>query len=58
MIDSVLFIERSWLEQGCKVGEQVVPLARNFNNIDIESSNNFMVCWHTSHKKLDQSCLT
>ncbi|KAH1196442.1 hypothetical protein AAZX31_18G014700 [Glycine max] len=38
----ILQKERSWLEQGCKVGEQVVPLARNFNNIDIESSNNFM----------------
>ncbi|KAG4387543.1 hypothetical protein GLYMA_11G242000v4 [Glycine max] len=40
----ILQKERSWLEQGCKVGEQVVPLARNFNNIDIESGNNFMVC--------------
>ncbi|KHN44358.1 LMBR1 domain-containing protein 2 like A [Glycine soja] len=38
----ILQKERSWLEQGCKVGEQVVPLARNFNNIDIESGNNFM----------------
>ncbi|KAK7387532.1 hypothetical protein VNO78_28408 [Psophocarpus tetragonolobus] len=37
----ILQKERSWLEQGCKVGEQVVPLARNFNNIDIESGNNF-----------------
>lgn len=33
--------ERSWLEQGCKVGEQVIPLARNFNsmNVDLESGN-------------------
>lgn len=31
--------ERSWIEQGCKVGEQVIPLARNFNNVntDVES---------------------
>ncbi|TKY47677.1 LMBR1 domain-containing protein A [Spatholobus suberectus] len=38
----ILQKERSWLEQGCKVGEQVIPLARNFNNIDIELGNNFM----------------
>ncbi|KAK7311116.1 hypothetical protein RJT34_09035 [Clitoria ternatea] len=38
----ILQKERSWLEQGHKVGEQVVPLARNFNNIDIESGNSFM----------------
>lgn len=43
-------VERSWLEQGHKVGEQVVPLARNFNNIDIESGDNFMVCGHTTKK--------
>ncbi|KAJ3695835.1 hypothetical protein LUZ60_001212 [Juncus effusus] len=37
----ILQKERMWLEQGCKVGEQVVPLARNFNNatLDIESGN-------------------
>ncbi|OQU85383.1 LMBR1 domain-containing protein 2 homolog A isoform X2 [Sorghum bicolor] len=37
----ILQKERSWLEQGCKVGEQVIPLARNFNgvNTDIESQN-------------------
>ncbi|KAJ7956781.1 LMBR1 domain-containing protein 2-like A [Quillaja saponaria] len=35
----ILQKERSWLEQGHKVGEQVVPLARNFNNIDIESGS-------------------
>ncbi|XP_054821582.1 uncharacterized protein LOC129320259 isoform X2 [Prosopis cineraria] len=38
----ILQKERSWLEQGHRVGEQVVPLARNFNNIDIESGDNFM----------------
>ncbi|MQL81081.1 hypothetical protein Taro_013539 [Colocasia esculenta] len=37
----ILQKERSWLEQGRKVGEQVIPLARNFNGIstDIESAN-------------------
>ncbi|XP_066319589.1 uncharacterized protein [Miscanthus floridulus] len=37
----ILQKERSWLDQGCKVGEQVIPLARNFNgvNTDIESQN-------------------
>lgn len=37
----ILQKERSWLEQGCKVGEQVLPLARNFNNtiVDVESGN-------------------
>ncbi|XP_057434267.1 uncharacterized protein LOC130726963 isoform X1 [Lotus japonicus] len=38
----ILQRERSWLEQGHKVGEQVVPLARNFNGVDIESANNLM----------------
>ncbi|CAJ2667886.1 unnamed protein product [Trifolium pratense] len=37
----ILQKERSWLEQGRKIGEeQVVPLARNFNGLDIESGNN------------------
>ena len=38
--------ERSWLEQGHKVGELVIPLARNFNNvsIDLESASNSKVC--------------
>ncbi|CAI8598199.1 unnamed protein product [Vicia faba] len=37
----ILQKERSWLEQGRKIGEeQVVPLARNFNGIDIESGSN------------------
>uniref|UniRef100_A0A1D1ZDF8 LMBR1 domain-containing protein 2 A n=1 Tax=Anthurium amnicola TaxID=1678845 RepID=A0A1D1ZDF8_9ARAE len=37
----ILQKERSWLEQGRKVGEQVVPLARNFNGTttDVESGN-------------------
>ncbi|MBA0687980.1 hypothetical protein Goari_005791, partial [Gossypium aridum] len=38
--------ERSWLEQGYKVGENIIPLARNFSStsIDIEpGSNNTMV---------------
>ncbi|KAG1366548.1 LMBR1 domain-containing protein 2 [Cocos nucifera] len=36
----ILQKERSWLEQGCKVGEQVIPLARNFNgtSVDVESA--------------------
>ncbi|XP_061336561.1 uncharacterized protein LOC133283681 isoform X1 [Gastrolobium bilobum] len=38
----ILQKERSWLEQGCKVGEQVVPLARNFNGIDMEAANRLM----------------
>ncbi|KAE8725683.1 homeobox-leucine zipper protein ATHB-6-like [Hibiscus syriacus] len=36
----ILEKERSWLEQGCQVGEQVIPLARNFNGADIEHGNN------------------
>lgn len=38
----ILQKERSWLEQGHKVGEQVIPLARNFNNVsvDVESGVN------------------
>ncbi|GMP38950.1 hypothetical protein CsSME_00009992 [Camellia sinensis var. sinensis] len=39
----ILQKERSWLEQGHKVGELVIPLARNFNNVSLElesSSNN------------------
>ncbi|XP_065874159.1 uncharacterized protein [Euphorbia lathyris] len=33
----ILKKERSWLEQGEKLGEHVIPLARNFNSVDIES---------------------
>ncbi|KAJ6419396.1 hypothetical protein OIU84_029495 [Salix udensis] len=36
----ILQKERSWLEQGLKVGEHVVPLARNFNGVDVESGSN------------------
>ncbi|KAL9241370.1 hypothetical protein vseg_015490 [Gypsophila vaccaria] len=38
----ILQKERSWLEQGHRVGEQVIPLARNFNNVslDVESGLN------------------
>ncbi|GMI99424.1 hypothetical protein like AT5G65290 [Hibiscus trionum] len=36
----ILQKERSWLEQGCQVGEQVIPLARNFNSADIEHGTN------------------
>lgn len=32
----ILKKERSWLEQGHKVGELVIPLARNFNNTDMD----------------------
>ncbi|KAH9712876.1 LMBR1-like membrane protein [Citrus sinensis] len=35
----ILQKERSWLEQGRQVGENVVPLARNFNNTDFESGD-------------------
>ncbi|KAJ1405324.1 LMBR1-like membrane protein [Sesbania bispinosa] len=38
----ILQKERCWLEQGHKVGEQVVPLARDFNGIDVEANNNIM----------------
>ncbi|GKV23470.1 hypothetical protein SLEP1_g33186 [Rubroshorea leprosula] len=36
----ILQKERSWLEEGRKVGEHVIPLARNFNNTDSESGYN------------------
>ncbi|KAL5556483.1 hypothetical protein UlMin_038719 [Ulmus minor] len=36
----ILQKERSWLEQGSKVGEHVIPLARNFNGSDVESGSN------------------
>ncbi|KAL3630512.1 hypothetical protein CASFOL_023496 [Castilleja foliolosa] len=38
----ILQKERTWLEQGHKVGELVIPLARNFNDatLDLESGNN------------------
>ncbi|XP_011087916.1 LMBR1 domain-containing protein 2 homolog A-like [Sesamum indicum] len=41
----ILQKERSWLQQGHKVGELVVPLARSFSNatIDLESGSHGMV---------------
>uniref|UniRef100_A0A5B7APM4 Putative LMBR1-like membrane protein isoform 2 n=1 Tax=Davidia involucrata TaxID=16924 RepID=A0A5B7APM4_DAVIN len=41
----ILQKERSWLEQGHKVGELVIPLARNFNNVnmDLETGSNSTV---------------
>nr|XP_034891439.1 LMBR1 domain-containing protein 2 homolog A-like isoform X1 [Populus alba] len=36
----ILQKERSWLDQGLKVGELVVPLARNFNGVDVETGSN------------------
>lgn len=43
---SSIFAERSWLEQGRKLGEHVLPLARNFNGVtvDLESEGNAIVC--------------
>ncbi|CAN1216306.1 LMBR1 domain-containing protein 2 homolog A [Linum perenne] len=38
----ILQKERLWLEQGQRVGEHVVPLARNFNGMDVESASNNM----------------
>ena len=52
LIDCLYFFyfstERSWIEQGYKVGEQVIPLARNFNGVstDIESQNVPLVRFH------------
>ncbi|XP_052205972.1 uncharacterized protein LOC127810495 isoform X2 [Diospyros lotus] len=46
----ILQKERSWLEQGHKVGELVIPLARNFNNVsmdDLESVSNSKVAAET-----------
>lgn len=53
IINSYKFVERYWLEQGGNVGEQVVPLVRNFNGIDVESSDNIMVCQHPTEKKIE-----
>lgn len=35
MIYFVIFPERSWLEQGRRVGEHVIPLVRNLNSSSI-----------------------
>jgi hypothetical protein len=32
--------ERSWLEQGNTVGENVVPLARNFGSAELDLESN------------------
>ncbi|KAF2283937.1 hypothetical protein GH714_017380 [Hevea brasiliensis] len=40
VIYTLLVAKRSWLEQGQKVGEHVIPLARNFNSVDMESGSN------------------
>ncbi|CAN7101065.1 unnamed protein product [Brassica rapa subsp. narinosa] len=38
----ILKKERTWLEEGQKVGELVLPLARNFNDVDdVEQGSNF-----------------
>ncbi|KAL3538680.1 hypothetical protein ACH5RR_002046 [Cinchona calisaya] len=41
----ILQRERAWLEKGHKVGELIIPLARNFNNtsMDLESATNHPV---------------
>ncbi|KAG6406769.1 hypothetical protein SASPL_134379 [Salvia splendens] len=41
----ILNKERSWVEQGHKVGELIVPLARNFHNVtvDLESGGNNVI---------------
>ncbi|XP_057804023.1 uncharacterized protein LOC131019498 isoform X1 [Salvia miltiorrhiza] len=41
----ILKKERSWVEQGHKLGELVVPLARSFHNVnvDLESGGNNMI---------------
>ncbi|XP_044485870.1 LMBR1 domain-containing protein 2 homolog A-like isoform X2 [Mangifera indica] len=36
----ILQKEQSWLEKGHRVGDNVVPLARNFNSTDIEIGSN------------------
>lgn len=38
----ILQKERSWIEQGLKVGEHVIPLARNFNGTDVETGSSNM----------------
>ncbi|CAN8236821.1 unnamed protein product [Cochlearia groenlandica] len=37
----ILSKERKWLEEGQRVGELVLPLARNFNDVDVETESNF-----------------
>lgn len=38
-----MVLERMWLEEGQRVGEHVLPLARNFNDVDVETGSNFSV---------------
>ncbi|KFK25335.1 hypothetical protein AALP_AA8G099400 [Arabis alpina] len=37
----ILKKERVWLEEGQRIGEHVLPLARNFNDVDVETGSNF-----------------
>ncbi|KAM1068404.1 hypothetical protein ACFX2A_000379 [Malus domestica] len=46
----ILQKERSWIEQGLKVGEHVIPLARNFNSMDVETGSNNMDRTHVELK--------
>ncbi|KAM0971180.1 hypothetical protein ACFX13_019405 [Malus domestica] len=46
----ILQKERSWIEQGLKVGEHVIPLARNFNSTDVEAGSNNMDRTHVELK--------
>ncbi|KAJ7552379.1 hypothetical protein O6H91_06G052900 [Diphasiastrum complanatum] len=39
----ILRKERSWLEQGSGIGDHVVPLARNFGNVDMDSETEAML---------------
>ncbi|GFP86778.1 lmbr1 domain-containing protein 2 homolog a [Phtheirospermum japonicum] len=50
----ILQKERSWLQQGHKVGELVVPLARSFNNatMDLESGSHDVVSHQTQATRL------
>ncbi|KAL8521145.1 hypothetical protein ACS0TY_011624 [Phlomoides rotata] len=50
----ILQKERSWLQQGHKVGELVVPLARSFSNatIDLEPGSHSMVPQRTQASRL------
>ncbi|XP_004288162.1 PREDICTED: LMBR1 domain-containing protein 2 homolog A [Fragaria vesca subsp. vesca] len=49
----ILQKERTWAEQGCKVGEHVIPLARNFNGADVESGSNIMEMKTTTNLMTD-----
>ncbi|KAK9949476.1 hypothetical protein M0R45_004994 [Rubus argutus] len=49
----ILQKERTWMEQGCKVGEHVIPLARNFNGTDVETGSNNMEMKTTTNLMTD-----